>query len=136
MTFAAEIPPHGVVICFVTDCWLAAADAASIGGNLAVEETGMRSGWLLAMTLVLSAWGASAALAEEAKPEFEGDCVLGLALGHETKTDCSITTVVDDRTYCFENEQARTLFLKKPQEFIDRAAVYYMSIKQPEQPER
>ena len=65
-------------------------------------------------------------------PEFDGECVMGLALGKDIKTDCSVNTVYNGRTYCFGNETAKTLFLKKPDEFLLQAHVYYSS-KQPEQ---
>jgi YHS domain-containing protein len=74
---------------------------------------------------------------ESAKPaasdaEFDGECVMGLALGKDIKTDCSVSTVYDRRTYCFGNETAKQLFLKKPDEFLLQAHVYYSS-KQPAQ---
>jgi YHS domain-containing protein len=75
--------------------------------------------------------------AESTKPaaaasdaEFDGECVMGLALGKDIKTDCSVSTVYGGRTYCFGNETAKQLFLKKPDEFLLQAHVYYSS-KQP-----
>jgi YHS domain-containing protein len=63
--------------------------------------------------------------------EFGGECVMGLALGKDVKTDCSVNTVYDGKTYCFGNEAARDLFLKKPSEFLLRAQIFYSS-KQPQ----
>src|SRR5262245_35088723 len=84
---------------------------------------------------------ATAGDAESAKPtaaasdaEFNGECVMGLALGKDIKTDCSVSTVYGGRTYCFGNETAKQLFLKKPDEFLLQAHVYYSS-KQPAQSE-
>jgi YHS domain-containing protein len=65
--------------------------------------------------------------------EFESDCVMGLALGKEIKTDCSVNTSYNGKTYCFGNETARSLFLKKPDEFLLKAQIFYSS-RQP-QPE-
>ena len=48
----------------------------------------------------------------------------------EIKTDCSINAMLDGKTYCFGNEEAKIVFLKKPEEFLDQAAVFYMSKKQ------
>ena len=59
--------------------------------------------------------------------EFDGDCVMGLALGKDIKTDCSVNTVYNGKIYCFGNEKARELFLKKPDEFLLKAQVYYSS---------
>jgi YHS domain-containing protein len=66
-----------------------------------------------------------AASANEA--EFDGECVMGLALGKDIKTDCSVKTVYGGRTYCFGNETAKQLFLKKPQEFLLQAQIFYSS---------
>jgi len=84
--------------------------------------------YVLAASLVLSL-GVEAAAAGEG--EFDGECVMGLALGKDIKTDCSVSTVYDGRTYCFGNETARTLFLKKPDEFLLQAHIYYSS-RQPQ----
>ena len=81
----------------------------------------------LAATLLLC--GATLALAGT-EGEFDNDCVMGLALGKDIKTDCSVTTVYGGKTYCFGNETARDLFLKKPEEFLLKAHVYYSSKKQ------
>ena len=35
--------------------------------------------------------------------EFDDNCVMGLALGKEIKTDCSVNTVYAGKTYCFGN---------------------------------
>jgi YHS domain-containing protein len=59
--------------------------------------------------------------------EFDGECVMGLALGKEIKTDCSVSTVYAGRTYCFGNETAKQLFLKKPEEFLLKAQIFYSS---------
>jgi YHS domain-containing protein len=59
--------------------------------------------------------------------EFGGECVMGLALGKDVKTDCSVNTVYDGKTYCFGNETARDLFLKKPSEFLLQAQIFYSS---------
>jgi YHS domain-containing protein len=75
----------------------------------------------------------AAAAEEAAKPadaEFDGECVMGLAFGKDIKTDCSVSTVYDGKTYCFGNETARQLFLKKPGEFLLKAHVYHSSRKQ------
>ncbi|MEX1059565.1 MAG: hypothetical protein WED13_00930 [Methyloceanibacter sp.] len=62
--------------------------------------------------------------------EFDSECVMGLALGKEIKTDCSVSTVYGGKTYCFGNETARELFLKKPDEFLLKAHIFYSSKQQ------
>lgn len=64
-----------------------------------------------------------AANAEDAA--FGGDCVMGLALGKDIHTDCSVNTVYKGTKYCFGNETARTLFLKRPDDFLLQAYIYH-----------
>jgi YHS domain-containing protein len=83
---------------------------------------------LSVIAVVLSLTAALAA--EPAEGEFEGECVMGLALGKVIKTDCSVSTVYAGKTYCFGNETARELFLKKPEEFLLQAHIFYSSKQQ------
>jgi len=87
-----------------------------------------RTARLCALAAVLSLVSGQAAIAAEStEGEFDNDCVMGLALGKEIKTDCSVNTVYDGKTYCFGNETARDLFLKKPSEFLLQAQIFYSS---------
>jgi len=70
------------------------------------------------------------ALAAATEGEFDGECVMGLALGKDIKTDCSVKTDYEGKTYCFGNEEAKKLFLKNPDEFLLKAQIYYSSRKQ------
>jgi YHS domain-containing protein len=84
-------------------------------------------GYLLAGVLAL---GFSLPAAAAVEGEFGGECVMGLALGKEIKTDCSVNTVYAGSTYCFGNETAKQLFLKKPDEFLLKAQIFYSSKQQ------
>jgi YHS domain-containing protein len=82
---------------------------------------------LAAATILL----AGAALAAAGRHgEFDDECVMGLALGKEIKTDCSVHTTYGGKTYCFGNEQAKAIFLKRPEEFLTKAQIYYSSKSQ------
>jgi YHS domain-containing protein len=81
-------------------------------------------GYLVAVALTL---GLSLPAVAATEGEFENDCVMGLALGKEIKTDCSVSTVYGGSTYCFGNETAKQLFLKKPDEFLLKAQIFYSS---------
>jgi YHS domain-containing protein len=85
-----------------------------------------RAAHLCAMAAALT-FGLSLSAAAATEGEFDSECVMGLALGKEIKTDCSVNTVYDGRTYCFGNETARELFLKKPEEFLLKAQIFYSS---------
>ena len=81
----------------------------------------------LAAVVMLGA-GAGAALAvETTEGEFGGECVMGLALGKDIQTDCSVNTAYRGKTYCFGNETARMLFLKRPDDFLLQAHIYHSS---------
>jgi YHS domain-containing protein len=69
----------------------------------------------------------------ETEGEFDDNCVMGLVEGKEIKTDCSVSTVYAGKTYCFGNETARQVFLKKPDEFLLQAQIFYSS--KPTQPQ-
>jgi YHS domain-containing protein len=80
---------------------------------------------VLALALGL---GIGAARATEG--EYGGECVMGLAQGKDIHTDCSVNTVYNGKTYCFGNETAKELFLKKPDQFLLQAQIYYQSKQQ------
>jgi YHS domain-containing protein len=85
-----------------------------------------RAAHLCALATVLT-FGLSLPVAAASEGEFDGECVMGLALGKEIKTDCSVSTVYGGKTYCFGNETAKQLFLKKPEEFLLQAQIFYSS---------
>jgi len=56
--------------------------------------------------------------------EYDNMCTMGLALGKEVKTDCSINETLDGKTYCFGNAEAKTMFLKDPKGNVAKAEAY------------
>jgi YHS domain-containing protein len=80
--------------------------------------------YLVAVTLLL---GRATLAAAATTGEFDNECVMGLALGKDIATDCSVNTEFNGKTYCFGNVQAKTIFLKKPEEFLTKAQIYYSS---------
>ena len=67
---------------------------------------------------------ATAAIA--ATGEYDNMCTMGLALGKEIKTDCSINATLQGKTYCFGNEEAKTMFMKDPAGNLAKAQAYYV----------
>jgi YHS domain-containing protein len=59
--------------------------------------------------------------------EYDNMCTMGLALGQNVETDCSINSEIDGKTYCFGNEEAKTLFMKDPEGNLAKAETYYES---------
>jgi YHS domain-containing protein len=53
--------------------------------------------------------------------EYDDMCAMGAAMGKEVKTDCSVNTKIDGKTYCFGNEAAKTEFMKDPAGNIAKA---------------
>ena len=59
--------------------------------------------------------------------EYDNMCAMGMALGKDIATDCSVNAEVDGKTYCFGNEDAKTLFMKDPAANLAKAETYYDS---------
>jgi YHS domain-containing protein len=64
------------------------------------------------------------ATAALAAGEFDDMCTMGLAMGKEVKTDCSINETLDGKKYCFGNEEAKTMFMKDPKANLEKAEAY------------
>ena len=82
--------------------------------------------------LILSAVAAAclcglATTAFGASGEYDELCAMGLALGKDIQTDCSINETINGKKYCFGNETARTIFMKDPEGNLAKAEVYYSS---------
>jgi YHS domain-containing protein len=84
-----------------------------------------RTAILSAVTGAMLLGLATAALA--ATGEYDDLCTMGLALGKEIKTDCSVNAVIDGKTYCFGNEDAKTIFMKDPKGNLAKAQDFYSS---------
>lgn len=67
---------------------------------------------------------ATAAVA--ATGEYDNMCTMGLAMGKEVKTDCTISGQIDGKTYCFGSEEAKTTFMKDPKGNLAKAEAYRM----------
>ena len=57
--------------------------------------------------------------------EYGNMCTMGLAMGKQIKTDCSINAQVQGKTYCFGSKEAMTEFMKNPKENLAKAQTYY-----------
>jgi len=63
--------------------------------------------------------------AQQARPEFDGQCAEGLAEGEHIVSDCKITwTDQDGKTYCFRNDGAKKQFLENPVENLQKARAF------------
>lgn len=62
--------------------------------------------------------------------EFDNMCTMGLAMGKEVKTDCSINAEIDGKTYCFGNNAAKEAFLKDPAANIAKAQETFSAPKE------
>ena len=65
----------------------------------------------------------TAALA--ATGEYGNMCTMGLALGKDIQTDCSINAQLQGRTYCFGSKETMAEFMKNPTENLAKAQAYY-----------
>ena len=53
--------------------------------------------------------------------EYDNMCTMGLAIGKDIKTDCSINGQIGGKTYLFGSEEAKTTFMKDPQGNLAKA---------------
>jgi YHS domain-containing protein len=61
--------------------------------------------------------------------EYDNMCTMGLAMGKDIKTDCSINAAIEGKTYCFGSEEAKTEFMKDPKANLAKAQEYYSKKK-------
>ena len=59
--------------------------------------------------------------------EYGNMCTMGLALGKDIQTDCSINAQVQGKTYCFGSKEAMAEFMKNPTANLQKAQAYYQS---------
>lgn len=57
--------------------------------------------------------------------EFGDHCTTSLANGKLVKTKCDINAVLDGKAYCFGSEEAKSVFMKYPQDTITKASAFY-----------
>jgi len=62
--------------------------------------------------------------------EYGNMCSMGLALGKDIQTDCSVNAQFQGKTYCFGSQSALTQFMADPSGNLTKAQAYY-SKKQP-----
>ena len=63
--------------------------------------------------------------------EFDNNCTTSLADEHLMKTDCSIKTEHEDKTYCFGSEASKVSFMANPQATITKAKTFYAKNAEP-----
>lgn len=61
--------------------------------------------------------------------EYDNMCAMGLAMGKEIATDCTISGDIGGKTYCFGSEEAKTTFMKDPDGNLAKAQAYVSSKK-------
>jgi len=64
---------------------------------------------------------ATAALAGE----YKDYCAMGLATGKKVQTDCSISSQVDGKNYCFGSKEAMSEFMKDPKANLAKADEFF-----------
>jgi YHS domain-containing protein len=79
--------------------------------------------------IIAFALSAAAVAVFGADPQFGKECVTALSMGKEVKTDCSVNTVYEGKTYCFGNEEAKEIFLRDPKGTLAKATENYDKMK-------
>lgn len=57
--------------------------------------------------------------------EMGDNCTVGLSMGQMMKTDCSVKTEYQGKTYCFSSEESKTAFMADPDATIRKARAFY-----------
>ena len=57
--------------------------------------------------------------------EYDNMCTMGLAMGKDVATDCSINAQIGGKTYCFGSQEAMAEFMKDPEGNLAKAQAYY-----------
>jgi YHS domain-containing protein len=57
--------------------------------------------------------------------EYSNMCTMGLALGKDIQTDCTVNAQLQGKTYCFGSKEAMAEFMKNPKENLAKAQTYY-----------
>ena len=70
---------------------------------------------------------ASAALA--ATGEYENMDAMALTQGKAVKTDCSISSQLEGKTYCFGSQTTMTQFMQNPKKNVRRAQAAYQTMR-------
>ncbi|MEZ5828285.1 MAG: YHS domain-containing protein [Hyphomicrobiales bacterium] len=76
---------------------------------------------------VLALGFASAALA--ATGEYGSMDAMALAQGQVVKTDCSIYSQLEGKTYCFGSQASMTQFMQNPKRYIRKAQANYQNLQ-------
>lgn len=74
--------------------------------------------WLL---VALSAYAVAA-------EETSKNCAMGMAMGMEVPTDCSINTEIDGKTLCFSSQKSKDMFLMNKEENMKKAEEFRMKM--------
>ena len=57
--------------------------------------------------------------------EYKNYCAMGLASGKKIQTDCSISSSVDGKSYCFGSAEAMAEFMKDPKGNLAKADEFF-----------
>lgn len=60
--------------------------------------------------------------------QYDNMCAMGLAMGKQVKTDCSISGQIGGQTYCFGSQEAKSSFMKDADANVAKASKYYKSL--------
>jgi len=63
--------------------------------------------------------------------EFDDHCATGLAGGMLIKTKCEVSTIFENKTYCFASQVSKDKFLESPDEMVKKSAEFYAKNAEP-----
>jgi YHS domain-containing protein len=80
-------------------------------------------------TVLIAGLCVISAVAFAAKGEFGDLCALGLTMGKEVKTDCSVNEAIGGKTYCFSSADAKGKFMQDAPAMLSKAEENFMKMK-------
>jgi len=57
--------------------------------------------------------------------EYGNMCTMGLVMGKDVPTDCTVNAQLQGKTYCFSSTSALTQFMADPSGYLAKAQAYY-----------
>jgi uncharacterized protein YjbI with pentapeptide repeats len=77
----------------------------------------MKAIYFVALALTLAATGASA-------EEFNKNCSMGMAMGQQIETNCSVRWENEGKVYCFSSQESKDMFMMNKEENLRKAEAF------------
>jgi hypothetical protein len=118
--FRPNIVSWGLILQLERKNLLNSRCGASLTKPLSKEDVMLKAYVLPAVASVFVLGSATVAMAGE----FDNMCAMGLATGQKISTNCAINEVIAGLSYCFANDNAKSMFMKDPTGNLAKAKAF------------